>query len=178
MSHPAPTDDDTLVFITDLDTGDPALPPGEPVPDVLAALLADAKTAHAVLLAREASVIERQHRVAQLWLAAAALCATAGLLHGAVADWWLAFGFACGFSVSVLLLGPQGASLPGYALSDFNDPWRLADAQTPSTLLSTWQEVIARSEKAVARRVWRFAVSVWLLALYTPLAILSRIAHA
>lgn len=178
MATQPPTEAETLVFITDLDTGESARLPGEPNPDILTALIKEAQAAHTVLLNREGNVIERQHRVAQLWLAAAALCATAGLLHGAVADWWLAFGFACGFSVCVLLLGPQAATLPGYALGDFNDPWRLADPQTPQVLLSTWQEVIARSEQALVQRLRRFAISVWLLALCAPLAILSRIAQA
>lgn len=176
MTKNLSADDGTVTFAMDFSTGKSTSMPAPPDQALLAELLTDARAFHAVVLTREAGVVERQHRVAQLWLAAVVLCSAAGLFGASHTDLWLALGFSIGFGISVLLIGPQAASLAGYALSDFNDPDVLGRPEnTRLVLLSTWQEVIKRSEDAYRLRLKRFAISVWMLAFFTPVAILSRL---
>ncbi len=176
IPKPSTEDDGTVTFAIDANTGNPATMPQPPDQALVAELLSDARALHTALLVREASIVERQYRVAQLWLAAVALSSASGLFGATHADLWLALGFSLGFGLSVLLIGPQAASLLGYALSDFNDPDMLGKPEhTRLVLLSTWQEVIARSEAAIETRVKRFALSVRILAVFTPVAILARL---
>jgi len=68
MTHNTSASDDSLTFATDAKTGEPATMPAPPNPQLLAELLTDARAFHANVIAREAGVIERQYRIAQLWL--------------------------------------------------------------------------------------------------------------
>lgn len=176
MTTPAQDDDGCVTFFMDTITGESRPAPKAPDMALVAELLGDARAAHAGLVLREANVVDRQYRVAQLWLAAVGLCSAAGLFGARPVDLWLALGFAVGFGVSVLLIGPQRGTLAGIGLLDFNDPYPLGEpVATRLVLLSTWEEVIKRSTSAIEARVRRFAISVWLLAAFMPLAILARL---
>lgn len=174
--HQSIQDDDSLVFAMDMATGESVPMPGAPDAGLLEDLLRDARSTHTVLLARESNIMERQYKLSQLWLAAVALCTAAGLWGDARADLWMALGFAVGFGVSVLLMGLQQATLPGYAVGDFIDPYAMASPEhTRQVLLSTWAEVIRRSESALTLRLKRYSAGVWLLAAYMPASILARL---
>jgi len=120
-------------------------------------------------------LIARVERLGQLWLAASALFAAAGLFGGLTADLWLAFGFACGFALSVVLRLPQPATLAGLLMVEFNDPYALADEQTPARLLATLDEINQRACEALAARLRRYTISVVMLSVYVPLALLLRV---
>jgi hypothetical protein len=168
--------EEVLIFTSDLNTGESVPLPEAPDMAWVDELLREARNNHGLLVAREASVVERQHRAAQLWLAAVALCSAAGMFGGHPGDLWLAFGFACGFALSVLLTGPQPASLTGFPFQAFmTDEMLGRGAHSRLVLLSTWQEIILLAQVALQRRVIRFGISVWLLAAFAPLALLSRI---
>jgi len=166
---------DELNVVLDIETGQSSPPPATARPEVVRLLIDEARRMHDRLIARELVVVTRAGNMGQLWLAASALFAAAGLFGGHHTDLWLAFGFACGFALSVALMSPQQATLPGMLMVEFNEPYALADHQTEARLLSTLDEINKRSAQALEKRIRRYAISDWLLALYVPLALLLRL---
>jgi len=162
-------------IVWDMETKKSVPPPAAANPATVQLLMDEARRMHEHLIARELVLIERVARLGQLWLAASALFAAAGLFGGLTADLWLAFGFACGFSLSVVLMLPQQATLAGMLMVELNDPYALADEQTPSRLLATLDEINKRSCDALAARLRRYTISVGMLAVYVPLALLLRV---
>jgi hypothetical protein len=162
-------------IVLDMETGTSVPPPAAANPATVQLLIDEARRMHEHLIARELVLIDRVARLGQLWLAASALFAAAGLFGGLTADLWLAFGFACGFALSLKMMLPQQATLAGMLMVELNEPYALADEDTPSRLLSTLDEMNKRACAALAARLHRYTVSVVMLAVYVPLALLLRV---
>jgi hypothetical protein len=166
-----------LVFFADEQGAPTTAATGVPDPAWLEKLVAEGERQEGRLWEVVKSLTERQLRLAQVWLAGAALFAWPKLSgSGTNLDLWLAGGFGLGFLGTLLglrfrLLGPIG---PG--LSDFNgwDELRRPQSENLQVLLSTWQVIIARRVEDLSRRGQHFNWGLWAFGAYLVAALIIQ----
>lgn len=167
-------DDSVVEFLVDTETGRSfSVDREEPDPAFVQMLISEAQRVRKELAQVHQLLVERMFRVAQMWMAGAALFAAGALWQPSRAGWALAAGYAAGFALALYGQRARTSAPAGVAPAAFND-WRALRTRTETNLqvmLSTWDAIIERAHDEIAWRAKWLNVNLGVLAVFTVAAL-------